>query len=139
MDQNPFSPPRANLETTPAPAPRSAGVYLLVALAAIKLALDARYFPIQLELIQSGAITANGPLLAFVSELFLLLGVIRLVIWRKGGVAFVLATAGFVLATWIVWRMSLLPLLMLHSGYTLGAGLGLLGWGVAREQSSRTA
>lgn len=139
MDQNPFSPPRANLETAPAPAPRSTGVYLLVALTAIKLALDARYFPVHLELIQNGTMTANGPLLAVVSELFLLLGMVRLAIWHKGSVAFVLAAAGFALATLIAWGMLLLPPLMLHSGYTLGAGLGFLGWRVARDQSDRTA
>ncbi len=132
MSDNPFDPPKAHVEDVDAPG--KPPVYTIAALLAMQLLCFAFYFPIQFELVRTGAIALVGPFLALVADVLLLLGVVVLLVKGAGKTLFLLSAIGFAVATTLVWSRLPIPMLT-QSIYTFGTLIALYAWWATRAYS----
>jgi len=130
MKNNPFDPPKANVDVVGLPSKPPA--YVIAAVSAIQMLCFVVFFPFQFELVRTGAMHAMGPFIAVIANLLLLLGIALLMVKRKGKTVFLVSGLGFFLATILVWNMPISPLLK-HSIYSLGTLIALFSWWVTRR------
>lgn len=128
MESNPFSPPKSNVETPLLYA--KSRIRLVAILSLPQLLLFVSFSSMYFELIVIGLVSPPGALIAAISEVCLLSGVLFLLFRGTGKLLFFIAAAGFLLSTLLVWNAYLSPIMKL-SVHTTGFLLAVFGWWVA--------
>ena len=133
MDQNPFSPPSAEVADSSlsgAENPPRLLVMLVLALFAVHAAVMWRYFGFYFEAVRTGAVHPIGPLFGLLADIVLVLGIVLLLCKRRAGFAFLVAGAGFLAAVYFLLNAPFYYAFVLMT-HGLGAATAFVGWWVA--------